>query len=108
MMVLLKKILTYTLGCGFAVAVVIVDSWLSTGLVINEVLSNEPGDSTTLEWIELFNSTATPVSTQLYRLRIGSKWVPLPTLDPPLAPGEYFIVCRRLLAGRSAVGRNPL
>lgn len=65
-------------------------------LVVNEVLANEPGSTTSLEWIELYN-VGEATSLNDYSLRIGDNFIALPA-DVTLAESEYFIICRRLYA----------
>lgn len=62
-------------------------------VVVNEVMANEPGSSTTLEWVELFNAGQQPVNLALCQLYVGGTGVPL---TGSLDTGKYLIVCRRL------------
>lgn len=74
------------------------------GLIINEVMVNEPGNSTTLEWIEIYNNSAAPISFAPYSIDYTNMiLIKLPdtvTLDP----GKYFIVCRKLFGDASTPG----
>lgn len=90
----------------FAIAILMLMpvSQVSAELVINEVLSNEPGSSTTLEWIEIFNNSSflkEPLG--LYQIRAGATTIRLPNSDT-LDGGEYYIVCSRLFASGSTPG----
>ncbi len=67
------------------------------GLVVNEVLANEPGGHVTLEWIEIYNDSSTAVSIVGYQLKVGDKWIELPD-NVWLDPGEYYIICRKLFS----------
>lgn len=62
-------------------------------VVVNEVLANEPGSQTTLEWVELYNAGQSPVNLALCQLNVAGSSVPL---TGSMAPGSYLIVCRRL------------
>lgn len=73
------------------------------GLIINEVMANEPQAQTSLEWIELFNDSLSSVSLADYRLIIGSDEISLPT-GVVLGSNEYFIVCARLFSSGSTTG----
>ncbi|UCG62333.1 MAG: lamin tail domain-containing protein [Candidatus Zixiibacteriota bacterium] len=75
---------------------------LRAQVVINEVLANEPGSTTGLEWIELYSS-GTSVSLGDYSLRIGDDLILLPA-DISLSEDEYFIICRRLFATSTSPG----
>lgn len=76
---------------------------LKAGLVINELLSNEPSSSVTLEWIELYNDSTETVSLASYQLAFSSGAVNLPD-SVNLAPREYYIICRKLYAEASTPG----
>ncbi|UCD65111.1 MAG: lamin tail domain-containing protein [Candidatus Zixiibacteriota bacterium] len=71
-------------------------------MVVNEVLANEPGGATSLEWIELYNGSASPIPLDGYTLQIGDNLIPLPEIE--LLDGEYYIICRRLFATESSPG----
>jgi len=71
------------------------------GLVVNEVLANEPGGHVTLEWIEIYNDSSTAVSIVGDQLKVGDKWVELPD-NVWLDPGEYYIMCRKLFSTDSS------
>lgn len=63
-------------------------------LVVNEVLSNEPGGSTGLEWFELYNNSDLPVDLNLYQFTAGANTFPINAVMP--AHG-FLIVCRKLV-----------
>jgi hypothetical protein len=68
---------------------------------VNEVMANEPGANTTLEWIELFNNSAVPVNLAFYELVVGSTQI---GLSGSLDSGAYLVVCRRLVAAGTTPG----
>jgi len=77
-------------------------------LVINEVMANEPGGSTTLEWIEIYNSSQTPRPLHTLRMEVDGAPVVLPALPDVqwLDPAEYFIICRSFSSFESIWGNN--
>ncbi len=65
------------------------------GVVVNEVLANEPGGQTTLEWFELYNDAATTASLDFYVFDIYSLEDTVgSTLSGSLGPYGYMVVCR--------------
>jgi len=73
-----------------------------SAVVVNEVMANEPGSSTTLEWIELYNTSGTAVSLDaFFQLEIGGSTI---TLLGSIPGRGYFIVCRRLFTGTGSIG----
>ena len=58
-------------------------------VVLSEILANEPGGSTTLEWIELEIRQSTSLAG--YTLHAGAKDLVLP--DSPVTPG-FIVICR--------------
>ncbi len=72
-------------------------------VIVNEVLANEPKSYVTLEWIELMNDAPTPVSLGGYGLKIGTRSIELPG-GVRLDSGEFYVVCRQLLAEGSSPG----
>lgn len=75
----------------------------SLGLVINEVLANEPGSITSLEWIELYNNQATSQSLSGFEISLSNGTIILPD-SVTLAPGEYYIICRNLFLSVNTPG----
>lgn len=61
-------------------------------LVINEIMINEPGSETALEWIELFNSSSLPVSLADFALIDGSD---TSRFAPLAIESESFVVLSR-------------
>lgn len=67
----------------------------SADLVVNEVLANEPGGETSLEWIELYNSSSGLANFAYYELHLTSG-----TQDTVFHPvgrvggGQYVVFCR--------------
>jgi hypothetical protein len=76
---------------------------LRAGIVVNEVLANEPGSYTTLEWIEIYNDAPVAASLQGYQLKVGDRWIPLPD-SIQLDGYEYYIICRRLFSDGGSPG----
>jgi hypothetical protein len=60
-------------------------------VVINEVLSNEPGSQTSLEWFELYNASSASVNLSLYSFNTGGAGI---TLNGSLPAHAYLVVCR--------------
>jgi len=60
-------------------------------VVVNEALVNEPADSVTLEWFELFNNSDSPVNLSFYEVRTGFHQF---LLQDSLGPRSYAVVCR--------------
>ncbi len=67
----------------------------SAGLVINEVLANEPGQETTLEWVELYNDSSEAIDLLPYDLYVDGLQR---RLSGVIEPYHYFIVCRKLFS----------
>lgn len=72
-------------------------------LIVNEVLANEPGGKTSLEWIELYNDSSYSIKLSDYQLKIGDNIINLP-MNVNLGVNEYFIICRRLFASVTSPG----
>jgi len=93
-----KKVLLF-----FLVGIVLYATPAYSVIVINEVMSNEPGSNTTLEWIELYNNSASQAFINSHTLVIGTDTVLFsPILR--LAPFEYYIICRKLLGDANSPG----
>lgn len=80
----------------------------------NEVLANEPGTATSLEWFELYNDAAIPSNVlSFYNVSINGITVPLPGTETIPARG-YLVVCKNRLtflqtfSQSLAEGQNPL
>jgi len=73
-------------------------------VVINEVMSNEPGGSeaTSLEWIELYNNSAVGASLGFYT--IIQDGTPLSLPGAGIAADGYLILCRKLYADAQSPG----
>ena len=63
-------------------------------VVINEVLSNEPGGSTSLEWVELYNSDSATVSLSGWKFAEGADTTYFATQDT-IVPRGYLILARK-------------
>ncbi|MDF1543548.1 MAG: lamin tail domain-containing protein [bacterium] len=72
-------------------------------ITINEVLFNEPSGNTSLEWIELYNPSGQAESLAGLALVIDGVRVEM-NLSYDLAPDDYQIICRRLLASGPTPG----
>lgn len=73
-----------------------------SAVVVNEAMANEPRSSTTLEWIELYNTSGTAVSLDaFFQLEIGGSTI---MLSGSIPGRGYFIVCRRLFTGSGIIG----
>ena len=72
-------------------------------IVVNEAMVNEPGSSTTLEWIELYNNSQSQGFLASHYMVIGNDTITFPT-GLKLAPGEYFIVCAKLFSDQNSPG----
>jgi len=73
-------------------------------IVVNEVLANEPGGFTTLEWIELYNTGDSGQSLDGCGLAINGAEPLLFPSGTRIGPEEYLILCRRLYPGGSSCG----
>lgn len=86
-------------SAGLLVSIVLL--WFSSTaraeLIVNEIMVNEPGRSTSLEWIELFVDSTGSVQLDDYQLLVDSELVTVP-LRRRLEPNSYLIVCKKLLS----------
>ena len=78
--------------CGL---LVVVTTHSATARVrANEVMANEPGPATTLEWFELFNDSPTgSVNLAFYTVTVNGTSVSF-TGAPSIPPAEFLIVCK--------------
>ena len=74
-----------------AILVIALTSIASAGLVVNEVLSNEPGGDVGLEWVEIYNDSTDAVLTGFYYLSIGADSVSLAPLGN-IAAKSYAVI----------------
>ncbi len=81
----------------YLLLLILITNTASANLVINEVLSNEPGSSTSLEWFELQNNSDTTMQLSDYILVINSDTIILPSRIIP--PNSYLIICKQLFWG---------
>ncbi len=72
-------------------------------VIVNEVLSNEPGSYTSLEWIELFNNSPQTASLDQLTIRVDGSPISLPP-GISMGPHAYQIICRRLFANGTSPG----
>ena len=71
-------------------------------LRINEVMVNEPGSATSLEFFELFNDAATNASLAFYQVRLNGAVVDIPVAS--VSGDDYLIVCRNATAFEAQYG----
>jgi hypothetical protein len=71
-------------------------------IIINEVMSNEPGSQVALEWVELYNNSDSTKSLSFYTLEIDDVSFSFP--GETVAPRSYFVACRRLFLSGSTMG----
>ncbi len=71
-------------------------SSVHANLIVNELLANEPGGFTTLEWIELFNDSDSSLELSEYLLVVNSDTLLLPAVTVPA--NSYQLICRKLFA----------
>jgi len=70
---------------------------LTSDIIINEVLVNEPGSNTKLEWIELFNADSIEhdLGSWLFASKDDTTSIPSGTIIPPRG---FLIVARKLVS----------
>jgi len=86
---MVKYIYKLIMICVF---VLMINSLSANDLVINEVMSNEPGSDKDFEWIEIYNNTSGPRSPSFYFISIDSG----AQLQPPyfqIPANQYGILC---------------
>lgn len=66
------------------------------GLVVTEVMADEPGGSTSLEWIEIYNNSPDIIFLGLYPLQVMDDTSNRIILPGGLGAYQYVIVCRKL------------
>lgn len=72
-------------------------AFASQGVVINEVLANEPGSLTQLEWVELFNPNPTEVNLAGWRFVSKSDTTSLEGVS--ILANGYLVLVRHLMSG---------
>ena len=70
-------------------------------VVVNEVMANEPGSATSLEWFELYNDSSEAVSLASYTIVAGSQLGPF---GVTIQPYEYMVFCRKLFSDQVSPG----
>ena len=70
---------------------------LTANMVINEVLANEPGSYTKLEWVEFYNADSTEHDLEgwAFICKDDTTWIPAGTTIPA---NGFLIIARRLLS----------
>ncbi len=71
-------------------------------IIINEVMSNEPGSQVSLEWVELYNDSDSAKYLAFYTLEIGSGVFNFP--GETIGGHDFLVVCRRLATSGSTAG----
>ncbi|MGH8003672.1 MAG: hypothetical protein ACRECJ_02975, partial [Limisphaerales bacterium] len=64
-------------------------------VVLHEVLANEPGAFTSLEWVELFNADSNPAWLANFSIVVGSDTSHLDSCSVILPPSGFIVVSRR-------------
>lgn len=64
-------------------------------IVVNEVLANEPGAFTSLEWVELFNAGSNPAALTDFSIVVGADTSRLDSNSVVLPPFGFVIVSRK-------------
>ena len=80
---------------GILLALLFISLTAHAGLVVTEVMSDEPENFTSLEWIEFYNDSPDIIFLGLYPLVIMGDTL---TLSGALGAYQYGIVCRKLYA----------
>ncbi len=91
------------LGVTLISATVMFPVGAAPDVVVNEVMSNEPGAFRSLEWIELYVDSASAAAMDDYEIIVGDDMITFPS-GLVLNGGEYYIVCRRLVSTEVSVG----
>lgn len=76
-----------------AILVIALTAKASAGVIVNEVLSNEPGSDVGLEWVELYNDSPDAVAPGFFFLSIGADSVGLAPLGLITTKG-YAVIAR--------------
>lgn len=71
-------------------------------IIINEVMSNEPGSQRNFEWIELYNNSDSSKILTYYSLNIEGDAFVFP--EQSIGAREYFVVCRKLFSSDGTAG----
>lgn len=85
--------------------VLIVCNYSQAELLVNEVMSNEPGSNTMLEWIELLNTDTTENFSMTF-YAIDADGTTLNFISETVRGDEFVVVCQNLLAFESYWGDN--
>jgi hypothetical protein len=79
---------------GMAVILCLLPCDSQARVVVNEVLSNEPGGFTGLEWFELYNNSDQNADLNFYQVTVGASQFALSVVMPPHG---FLVVCRKLI-----------
>lgn len=85
--------------------VLLAGSVTARDLVLNEVMSNEPGSDKDLEWIEIFNQLIAQRNLSLYKLAIDDN-TPIVLPSAYVQPLSYAVLCSNLEKYESVWGDN--
>ena len=66
-----------------------------SGILLSEILANEPGRRVLLEWLEVFNNGTDTVDLYSCYFIVGDDTLSPPE-NSPIAPFTYAVLCRRL------------
>ncbi|MCK4302251.1 MAG: lamin tail domain-containing protein [candidate division Zixibacteria bacterium] len=91
------------LGVTLLSAAVMFPVGATSGVVVNEVMSNEPEAFRSLEWIELYVDSAGAAAMDDYEIIAGDDMITFPS-GLVLNGGEFYIVCRRLVSAEGSLG----
>ena len=97
----MRKFLVITL---LVTAVLSLSNDLRAGLVVNEVMSNEPIGHTSLEWFEIYNDSSATAYFATYDIRVGGVPITFGEIPPPLEAHQYLVVCRKLFSDSASPG----
>ncbi len=87
------------------VSLLLLYSIANAELIVNEVMSNEPGSNTSLEWIELLN-TDTTANFSLVFYSIDADGTSLPFQSEVVRGDPYIVICQNLISFESYWGDN--
>jgi len=76
--------------------IMLLPSMANAELIISEIMTNEPGDTVQLEWIEVYNGSDTLISLELYRLIVDFDSISLPPFE--IEAHSYALLARQLVA----------
>jgi hypothetical protein len=84
-----------------AVLIALATTSVDARVVVNEVMANEPGSATSLEWLEIYNDSSQAVSLASYTIVAGTQVGPF---GITIQPQEYVVFCRKLFSDQTSPG----